>query len=55
MDEIDSGICEGLTYKMIEKQLPQEYEARRKNKLYYRYPGGESYLDVVSIVQLSWL
>ncbi|CCG84837.1 protein of unknown function [Taphrina deformans PYCC 5710] len=47
MDEIDSGICEGLTYEMIEKQLPQEYEARRKNKLYYRYPGGESYLDVV--------
>lgn len=48
MDEIDSGICEGLTYKMIEKQHPQEYEARRRNKLYYRYPGGESYLDVVS-------
>lgn len=48
MDEIDSGICEGLTYKEIEKSLPHEYEARRKNKLFYRYPGGESYLDVVS-------
>lgn len=47
MDEIDSGICEGLTYNEIEQQLPAEYEARRRNKLYYRYPGGESYLDVV--------
>lgn len=47
MDEIDSGICEGLTYEQIQDQLPLEYEARRKNKLYYRYPGGESYLDVV--------
>lgn len=47
MDEIDSGICEGLTYHQIEEQLPAEYSARKKNKLYYRYPGGESYLDVV--------
>lgn len=47
MDEIDSGICENLTYREIEKQLPREYEARRRDKLHYRYPGGESYLDVV--------
>ena len=47
MDEIDSGTCEGLTYEEIRETQPEEYEARRKNKLFYRYPGGESYLDVV--------
>lgn len=47
LDEIDSGVCEGLTYEEIKKKMPREYEARRQNKLYYRYPGGESYLDVV--------
>ena len=33
----------------IEKSYPEEYNARKKNKLYYRYPGmgGESYLDVI--------
>lgn len=46
LDEIDAGVCEGYTYQEVQKQMPHEYEARRQNKLYYRYPGGESYLDV---------
>eukprot|EP01083_Nonionella_stella_P213895 771079_1 len=45
--EIEAGICDSMTYKDIEKELPDEYIARTKNKLTYRYPQGESYKDVI--------
>lgn len=38
---------EGMTYEEIEKQMPEEFEARKRDKLAYRYPRGESYLDLV--------
>jgi 6-phosphofructo-2-kinase len=48
MDEIDSGLCDNLTYAEIQRLHPKEFEARRRDKMHYRYPGGgESYLDVV--------
>ncbi|RIA85423.1 6-phosphofructo-2-kinase-domain-containing protein [Glomus cerebriforme] len=49
LNEIYAGLCEEMTYQEIEKSYPEEYNARKNNKLYYRYPGmgGESYLDVI--------
>ncbi|XP_062215917.1 6-phosphofructo-2-kinase/fructose-2,6-bisphosphatase-like [Phragmites australis] len=47
LDEINAGICDGMTYDEIKKNKPEEYESRRKDKLRYRYPRGESYLDVI--------
>ncbi|KAJ6895897.1 6-phosphofructo-2-kinase/fructose-2,6-bisphosphatase-like isoform X2 [Populus alba x Populus x berolinensis] len=47
LDEINAGVCDGMTYEEIKKNMPEEYEARRKDKLRYRYPRGESYLDVI--------
>lgn len=47
LNEIDAGICEGLTYEEIQEQLPEEFAARDNNKYTYRYPRGESYEDVV--------
>ncbi|XP_060175800.1 6-phosphofructo-2-kinase/fructose-2,6-bisphosphatase isoform X2 [Lycium barbarum] len=47
LDEINSGICDGMTYEEIKKNMPEEYESRKKDKLRYRYPRGESYLDVI--------
>lgn len=47
LDEIDSGACDGMTYAEIRRQMPAEHAARRENKLTYRYPRGESYLDVI--------
>ncbi|KAF9100874.1 hypothetical protein BGX29_006201, partial [Mortierella sp. GBA35] len=49
LNEIYAGICEGLSYSEIEQEYPEEFQARRVNKLFYRYPGmgGESYLDVI--------
>jgi 6-phosphofructo-2-kinase/fructose-2,6-biphosphatase len=47
LDEIQSGICDGMTYQEIKDQMPGEYELRRRDKLRYRYPSGESYMDVI--------
>ncbi len=48
LDEIDAGICDGMTYDEIAARLPEEFAARQADKLRYRYPRGESYLDVVT-------
>ena len=47
LDEIDAGMCEGLTYDQVMASMPEEFAARQKDKLRYRYPRGESYLDVI--------
>ncbi|KAI0566898.1 6-phosphofructo-2-kinase/fructose-2 6-biphosphatase 4 [Gracilaria domingensis] len=47
LNEIDAGVCEGMTYKSIAEQMPEIAGERKKDKLRYRYPGGESYVDVI--------
>jgi broad specificity phosphatase PhoE/predicted kinase len=47
LDEIDGGICDSMTHAQIREQLPEEYEARRRDKFTYRYPRGESYHDII--------
>ncbi|KAK4531577.1 hypothetical protein CCYA_CCYA08G2434 [Cyanidiococcus yangmingshanensis] len=51
LNEINAGICEGMTYEQIKRELPDVWEARKADKLRYRYPGGESYLDVIHRVE----
>eukprot|EP00611_Tribonema_gayanum_P026782 TRINITY_DN6463_c0_g1_i2.p1 TRINITY_DN6463_c0_g1~~TRINITY_DN6463_c0_g1_i2.p1 ORF type:complete len:552 (-),score=217.16 TRINITY_DN6463_c0_g1_i2:103-1758(-) len=47
LDEIYAGKMEGLTYEYVAQHMAGEYEARKTDKLNYRYPGrGESYQDV---------
>ena len=48
LNEIDAGVCEELTYQQISERFPAEFAARDHNKLTYRYPGGESYEDLVA-------
>ncbi|KAI9374582.1 6-phosphofructo-2-kinase-domain-containing protein [Aspergillus egyptiacus] len=50
LDELYAGEMEGMTYDEIRRKFPEEYATRKKNKLYYRYPGpgGEGYLDVIN-------
>ncbi|XP_058198819.1 6-phosphofructo-2-kinase/fructose-2,6-bisphosphatase isoform X2 [Rhododendron vialii] len=45
LDEINAGVCDGMTYEEIKKNMPED--SRKKDKLRYRYPRGESYLDVI--------
>ncbi|KAL1851581.1 Fructose-2,6-bisphosphatase [Paecilomyces lecythidis] len=47
LDELDSGVCDGLTYEQIAETYPEDFAARDEDKYNYRYRGGESYRDVV--------
>jgi broad specificity phosphatase PhoE len=47
LDEIDSGLCDGMTYFEIAQTMPSEAAGRAADKFRYRYPRGESYQDVI--------
>ena len=42
-NEIDSGVCECMSYEEIRKEMPRIYQARKKDKYNYIYPEGEGY------------
>jgi len=48
LDEIFAGEYEGMTYEEIEKTSGDEAILRKKDKLGYRYPRGESYFDLIA-------
>lgn len=47
LNEIDAGICEGMTYEEVRINFPNVYKQRELDKFHYRYPSGESYQDLV--------
>jgi len=47
LDEVNAGICDGMTYAQIKLIYPDISKDRKKDKLNYRYPYGESYTDIV--------
>uniref|UniRef100_A0A8D3DBF2 6-phosphofructo-2-kinase/fructose-2,6-bisphosphatase 2 n=1 Tax=Scophthalmus maximus TaxID=52904 RepID=A0A8D3DBF2_SCOMX len=47
LNEIDAGVCEEMSYEMIQNTFPEEFALRDQDKYHYRYPGGESYQDLV--------
>jgi 6-phosphofructo-2-kinase/fructose-2,6-biphosphatase len=51
LDEINAGVCDGMTYLEIKETMPEDYQARKQDKLRYRYPRGESYLDVIQLLE----
>ena len=46
LNELDSGFYDELSYEEFEKMYPEEFRDREQNKLTYRYPNGESYVDL---------
>jgi len=46
LNEINSGLHDEMTYEEIAYQYPKDFAERDQDKLRYRYPFGESYLDV---------
>lgn len=48
LDELDAGVCDGLTYAEIAEKYPEDFQRRDEDKYNYRYMGGESYKDVVT-------
>jgi len=47
LDEIDCGLCDGMSYDEIESKYPEMNKERRDDILRWRYPRGESYLDLI--------
>ncbi|KAI1424100.1 6-phosphofructo-2-kinase-domain-containing protein [Xylaria sp. FL1777] len=49
LDDLNAGVMTGLTFDEISRQYPDEYAARRRDKLNYRWPGlgGEGYVDLI--------
>ncbi|KAG1453395.1 hypothetical protein G6F55_008163 [Rhizopus delemar] len=48
LDELDTGVCDGMTYDEIACKYPEDFARRDEDKFNYRYRGGESYRDLVS-------
>jgi alpha-ribazole phosphatase len=44
--EIDAGLWEGLTREEAAERYPAEYEARERDPVHCRFPGGESFDQV---------
>lgn len=53
LDELDSGVCDNMTYKEIQEQYPEDFEARDEDKYNYRYRGGESYVIPPELAMLK--
>jgi len=51
LGEICAGDHDDMTYEEIAEKFPVEFALRDADKLCYRYPNGESYLDVVQRIQ----
>lgn len=45
-NEINSGICDRMTYEDIRLAYPKIAAARKRRKYYYPYPGGEGYVSM---------
>lgn len=45
-NEIDSGVCEGMSYEEIKNTMPEVYRQRKKDKYQYVYPRGEGYVSM---------
>lgn len=41
LDELDAGVCDGMTYEEIEQKYPDDFANRDEDKFNYRYKGGE--------------
>jgi broad specificity phosphatase PhoE len=48
LDEINFGVLEGKTLSEMDEVARQEWEEFRVNRLRYRIPGAENYLDVAN-------
>lgn len=38
---LSQGVCEEMSYEMIQNTFPEEFALRDQDKYHYRYPGGE--------------
>ncbi len=46
LNELDSGDLDDYTYEEFEREHPTLFKDREQHKLTFRYPNGESYVDL---------
>jgi len=46
LNEINAGLHDNMTYEEIALHYPKDFAQRDQDKLRYRYPCGESYIDI---------
>jgi len=51
LNELDAGTLDGLKYSEVSERYPNEAHEREVDKLRYRYPDGESYIDVIQRIE----
>jgi broad specificity phosphatase PhoE len=44
------GVCDGMTYPEIAQKFPEDYEARKKDKLRYRCAGSVCFMLLYMLV-----
>ena len=47
LNEIHGGICENMSFEEVKEKYPEIAIERKKDKLRFRYPQGESYIDLL--------
>lgn len=45
LDELDAGVCDGLTYAQIKEKWPEDFRARDEDKFSYRYASSTNWGD----------
>jgi broad specificity phosphatase PhoE len=53
--EINTGLWEGLTFEEVQSRYPLEYGERERDLVGYRFPGGESFCDLLERVVPAFL
>ena len=51
LNPIDRGVAYGLTEEQFERQLPEDFERWRNDVRHTRFPGGESYADLLQRIE----
>jgi broad specificity phosphatase PhoE/predicted kinase len=51
LDELNIGLRDDMTLEEIERNHPNEYEELMKDPLRYRFPRGESYMDLIHRIE----
>lgn len=51
LDEMNTGLRDGMSKIEVKSKFPEEEFVRNSNKLVFRYPRGESYMDVLDRIE----
>jgi 6-phosphofructo-2-kinase/fructose-2,6-biphosphatase 2 len=51
LEELHMGLREDMILEEIERNFPQEYDEMKKDPLHFRFPRGESYMDLIHRVE----